>query len=144
MTRPADRLRREEGQALVSALLLLAGVLAPLLFLVPLFARVEEGRLAAAHTARAAVRSAVTAPSPAQARRAAQAAVARSEAKTGVPLRLALAGQFARGSILRAEVSADIPLGGLPGLGHFGAITVRATAAAPVDRYRSLRTEAEP
>ena len=46
MRRVFLRLRAESGQALISGLLLLAGVLIPLLFLVPLFARVEQGRLA--------------------------------------------------------------------------------------------------
>ncbi len=47
------RLRDERGQGLISALILLAGVLLPLLFLVPLFARLEQGRLAAEQAARA-------------------------------------------------------------------------------------------
>jgi hypothetical protein len=58
------RLRDEKGQGLISALILLAGVLVPLLFLVPLFARLEQGRLAAEQAARDAVRAAVEAPNP--------------------------------------------------------------------------------
>ena len=52
MRRLLFRLRSERGQALISGLILLAGVLIPLLFLVPLFARVEQGRLAAEQPAR--------------------------------------------------------------------------------------------
>ena len=51
MTRLGRRLRREEGQGIVQALLLVAGVLLPLLFLVALFGRIEHGRLAAEQAA---------------------------------------------------------------------------------------------
>src|SRR5439155_23878784 len=91
------QLRREDGQGLVSALLLLAGVLLPLMFLVPAFARIEQGRLAAAQAARDAVRAAVQAPSAGQAQQAASDALARARAPTGVPLELRLGGSFARG-----------------------------------------------
>ena len=133
------RLRCDCGQALISSLLLLAGVLIPLLFLVPLFARLELARLAADQAARDAARSAVLAPGPAEAETAAQAAVARARGETGVPLRLALGGQFARGGVVRANVSARVTLGRLPVLGGFGAVVVRGDASAPVDRYRSLK-----
>ena len=43
------KLRREEGElGIVSALLLLGGVLLPIMFIVVAFARIENGRLAAA------------------------------------------------------------------------------------------------
>ena len=59
------QLRREEGElGLVSALLLLAGVLLPIMFIVVGFARIENGRLAAAQAARDAIRAAVEAPTP--------------------------------------------------------------------------------
>jgi hypothetical protein len=133
------RLRSERGQGLISSLLLLAGVLIPLLFLVPLFARIELARLAADQAARDAARSAVQAPGPAEAEAAAQAALDRAREKTGVPLRLALGGQFARGGVLRAEVSARVSIGSLPVLGNFGTVVVRGDASTPVDRYRSLK-----
>jgi hypothetical protein len=139
------RLATEEGEVgLVSALLLLAGVLLPLMFLVVAFARIEQGRLAAAQAARDAVRAAVDAPSPAQAQRAAAEALRRAQAQTGVALELQLAGEFARGAILHAETSAQIELGSLPLIGRFGSITVRGSAQAPVDSYRSLLSGASP
>jgi len=97
-----SRVRSESGQALISGLILLAGVLIPLLFLVPLFARVEQGRLAAEQAARDAVRA------------AAEAAVARARAQTGQPLELTLEGEFARASVLRARVRTDVDLASIP------------------------------
>src|SRR5262249_58453784 len=80
--RVSGRFREERGQALISGLILLAGVLLPLLFLVPLFARVEQGRLAAEQAARDAVRAAVESPSPTAAEAAARAAGGRGRAPT--------------------------------------------------------------
>jgi hypothetical protein len=132
------RLRRDEGQGLISGLLLLAGVLLPLLFLVPLFARIEQGRLAAAQAARDAVRAAVLAPDAATAQQAAEQALTRARTQTGAPLTLRLTGEFARGSMLQAQTRAEVPLASLPFVGRFGTITVGGEASAPVDRYRSL------
>ena len=42
------------------------------------------------------------------------------------------------GEVMSAHVTAKIPIGALPLLGHFGTITVHADASAPVDRYRSI------
>jgi hypothetical protein len=39
---------------------------------------------------------------------------------------------------MSAHVTAKVPIGALPLLGHFGTITVHANASAPVDRYRSI------
>ena len=61
------RFADEDGQGIVSALLLLAGVLLPLMFLVALFGRIEQGRLAADQTAQDAVRAASLAPTQAAA-----------------------------------------------------------------------------
>ena len=132
------RLRAESGQALISGLLLLAGVLIPLLFLVPLFARVEQGRLAAEQAARDAVRAAVQSPSATAAEEAAQRAVARARTQTGEPLQLALEGEFARASVLRARVRTEVDLARIPLFGSIGTVEVSGDAAAPVDRYRSL------
>jgi hypothetical protein len=132
------RVRGEDGQALISGLILLAGVLIPLLFLVPLFARVEQGRLAAEQAARDAVRSAVQAPSASAAQAAAAAAVDRAQAQTGEPLELSLNGEFGRGSVLRAVVRAEVDLARIPLFGTLGTVEVSGDAAAPVDRYRSL------
>jgi hypothetical protein len=132
------RARHEEGQALVSGLILLAGVLIPLLFVVPLFARVEQGRLAAEQAARDAVRSAVQSPSAPAAKDAAVAAVARAREQTGLPLELTLEGQFGRGSVLRAVIRTDVDLARIPLFGAIGTVEVAGDAAAPVDRYRSL------
>jgi hypothetical protein len=132
------RLRAESGQALISGLLLLAGVLIPLLFLVPLFARVEQGRLAAEQAARDAVRAAVQSPSATAAEEAAQRAVARARTQTGEPLQLTLEGEFGRGTVLRARVRSEVTLASIPLFGAIGTVEVSGDAAAPVDRYRSL------
>jgi hypothetical protein len=132
------RLRCEDGQGIVSGLLLLAGVLLPLLFLVPLFARIEQGKLAAEQAARDAVRAAVEAPSPSQAQQAAAQALVRAQGQTSIPLELQLGGTFARGGVLQAQTSAEVTLASIPLFGALGTITVHAHAAAPVDSYRSL------
>ena len=139
-----SRVRSESGQALISGLILLAGVLIPLLFLVPLFARVEQGRLAAEQAARDAVRAAVQSPSATSAEAAAEAAVARAQAQTGQPLVLTLEGEFARASVLRARVRTDVDLASIPLFGAIGTVEVSGDAAAPVDRYRSLLGEPSP
>jgi hypothetical protein len=127
---------------MVSALLLLVGVLLPLLFLVPLFARIEQGRLAAAQAARDAVRAAVEAPSPEQAQQAATQALDREQTQTSMPLQLQLEGEFGRGNVLRATATAEVALASLPFFGGVGTVTVHSEATAPVDRYRSLLPEA--
>ena len=132
------RLRSENGQALISGLIVLVGVLIPLLFLVPLFARVEQGRLAAEQAARDAVRAAVQAPSSSAAEVAAQSAVARARVQTGESLELTLEGEFGRGSVLRARVRTEVDLTRIPLFGPIGTVEVSGDAAAPVDRYRSL------
>ena len=144
MSRVRRKLRGEEGQGLVTALLLLAGVLLPVMFLVVVFARIEQGRLAAAQAARDAVRAAVEAPTATDAQQAANDALARAQIQTGVPLHLQLQGTFARGAVLRAETSAQIGLASLPFIGQLGTITVRGNAAAPVDAYRSLVGDSSP
>ena len=141
MKRLLVRLRSESGQALISGLILLAGVLIPLLFLVPLFARVEQGRLAAEQAARDAVRSAVQAPSAPAATAAADAAVQRAREQTGEQLELTLDGEYGRGTVLRAVVSAEVDLARIPLFGAIGTVQVSGDAAAPVDRYRSLLHE---
>src|SRR5581483_165328 len=86
-----EKLRREDGElGMVSALLLLAGVLLPIMFIVVAFARIENGRLAVAQAARDAVRAAVEAPTSSDAQQAADQAIVRAQTQTGVPLRLQL------------------------------------------------------
>lgn len=142
MTGLAHRLKREEGQGIVQALLLLAGVLLPLLFLVALFGRIEHGRLAAEQAARDAVRAASQAASQAGAEQAAGAALARAQQQTGVPLTLTLQGELQRGATLTATTSGEVALVGLPFFGAFGSIAVHGQARAPVDQYRSLNPNA--
>ncbi|HET8892917.1 MAG TPA: hypothetical protein VFM96_02315 [Gaiellaceae bacterium] len=138
-------LRGEEGElGLVSALLLLAGVLLPIMFIVVAFARIENGRLAAAQAARDAVRAAVEAPTATGAQQAADDAIARAEMQSGVPLQLQLDGTFARGAVVHAQTSAQIDLASLPFIGQLGTITVHGSAAAPVDTYRSLVGDSSP
>jgi hypothetical protein len=139
------KLRREEGElGLVSALLLLAGVLLPIMFIVVAFARIENGRLAATQAARDAVRAAVEAPTATGAQQAADAAIARAQNETGVPLQLQLDGTFARGAVLQARTSAQIGLASLPFIGQLGTIVVHGDAGAPVDAYRSLGGDSSP
>jgi hypothetical protein len=132
------RLGEEQGEGIVSALMLLAGVLLPLLFLLPLVGRIEQGRLAAAQAARAAVRAAAESSTAAGAQTAAEQELAAEQTQTSAPLRLQLAGSFARGATLAATVSGEVAIGHLPLLGDFGTVSVQATARAPVDLYRSL------
>ncbi len=133
------KLRSERGEAaMVSGVLLLAGVLIPLMFLIALYARIELAQVDAQQAARDAVRSAVQAPNPAAAHAAATTALAQEQTGANVPLTLNLTGTFARGQVLSAQVTAKVPIGALPLLGHFGTITVHANASAPVDRYRSI------
>jgi hypothetical protein len=144
MNRLMSHVRAESGQALISGLMLLAGVLIPLLFLVPLFARVEQGRLAAEQAARDAVRAAVQSPSATAAQDAAQQAIARARTQTGEPLQLTLEGEFGRGGVLRARVRSEVALASIPLFGGIGTVEVNGDAAAPVDRYRSLLTSPAP
>jgi hypothetical protein len=145
LRRLRHQLAGERGEAaILSGILILAGVLVPLMLLVALYARVELAAVDAQQAAHSAVRSAVEAHDPAAANTAANAAVARERAGTGLPLTLTLTGTFARGEAMSANVSTNVPIGTLPLLGHFGTITVHAHASAPVDRYRSLVEGAEP
>jgi hypothetical protein len=131
------RLRREEGElGLVSALLLLAGVLLPIMFIVVAFARIENGRLAAAQAARDAVRAAVEAPTATGAQQAADDAIARAEMQSGP------APAPARRNLLPAAPPARRRPGPdrlriVPFIGRL-TIIVHGGAAAPVDTYRSL------
>ena len=135
------RLRREEGElGLLSALLLLVGVLLPVMFTVVVFARIEQGRLAAAQAARDAVRAAVDAPSPTQAQQAVADAIARAHLQTGVALTYQMDGTFARGDVLHVHTNAQIALAALPFIGRIGTVTVTGSATAPVDAYRSIDT----
>lgn len=132
------RLACARGEGIVSAVMLLSGVLLPVLFLLPVVGRMEQGRLAAAQAARAAVRAAVESSSAVGAQAAAEQQLADEQAQTSAPLRLALSGSFVRGGTLQASVTGQVALGHLPLLGDFGTITVHASARAPVDQYRSL------
>jgi hypothetical protein len=134
-----ELLRDESGEGLISGLILLAGVMLPLMFLIAVFGRLETARLAAQQAARDAVRSAVEAPTPAQARSNAQAALDRARgAQGGGRLRLALDGTFQPGDVMTARVSTSVAVGRIPLIGSIGTVTVTGRASAPVDRYRSL------
>jgi hypothetical protein len=136
LTRP---LHDERGEAsMVSGVLLLAGVLIPLMFLIALYARIELAQVDSQQAARDAVRSAVQAPDASAANAAAGEAVARERAADHVPLSLTLTGSYSRGQVMSAQVTARVPIGSLPLLGHFGTVVVHGRASAPVDRYRSL------
>lgn len=144
MSRIWRLLRSERGEGLITGLILIAGVLVPLMFIIPLFGRIESSRLAVQQATREAVRAATLAPNAAQARSAAQQAASTARTETRVPFRLTLVGHFARGATLTANASTNISLGTLPGLGSFGTITVHGQASAPVSQYRSLLPEGAP
>jgi hypothetical protein len=133
-----QRLASERGEGIVSGLMLLSGVLIPIIFLLPLFGRLEQGRLAASQAARAAVRAAAESPSATAAQTAAEQELTAEQTQTRTPLQLQLGGSFERGGRIEATVTGQVAIGHLPLLGDFGTITVHATARAPVDRYRSL------
>jgi hypothetical protein len=140
MKRPQHLLGDEAGEGLISGLILLAGVMLPLMFLIAVFGRLEIARLATQQAARDAVRSAVQAPTSAQATASAQAAVDRAGGAQGARLRLALEGTLAPGAVMTADVTTRVPVGAIPLIGTFGTVTVRGRASAPVDRYRSILT----
>jgi hypothetical protein len=144
MTPATERLVEERGEGLISGLLLLAGVLIPLMFLVPLYARIELAQVDSQQAARAAVRSAVQAPNASAARRAASAALAREQAGLHAPLSLNLTGTYARGQVMSVQVTTRVPLGSLPLIGHFGTVVVHGRASAPVDYYRSINEGSAP
>jgi hypothetical protein len=138
MRRSLHRLRDERGEGLISGLILIAGILIPLMFIVPLFGRIETARLAVEQAARDAVRAATLSATPQQASSAAQAAIETTGQESGTTIRGALSGQFARGSVLTVEAHTSIRLVGLPGLVSFGTVTISGQASAPIDQYRSL------
>jgi Flp pilus assembly protein TadG len=135
-------LRDEAGEGLISGLVLLAGVMLPLMFLIAVFGRVETARLAAQQAARDAVRSAVQASTPAQARANARAALGRARGdQGGARLRLALDGDLLPGKVMTARVSTNVAVGHVPLIGSIGIVSVTGHASAPVDRYRSVVTD---
>jgi Flp pilus assembly protein TadG len=139
------RLSGERGEAaMVSGVLLLAGVLIPLMFLIALYARIELAQVDAQQAARDAVRSAVQAPNATAANAAASEAVARERAAAKTPLSLSLTGTYGRGQVMSAQVTTTVPIGSLPFLGYIGTITIHGRASAPVDRYRSLLEQGSP
>jgi hypothetical protein len=144
MSRIWRSLLSERGEGLITGLILIAGVLVPLMFIIPLFGRIENSRLAVQQATREAVRAATLAPNAAEARSAAQQAASTTRTQTRVPFRLTLTGRFARGATLTADASANVSLGSFPGLGAFGTIVVRGAASAPVSQYRSLLPEGAP
>ena len=114
-------------------------MLIPLIYLVALFGRIEQGRLA---VSQAAAGGGPRRRRSADRRRRAGGRRAAARRRTGTDRarrsRLELGGSFERGGVLEAEVSGQIAIGQLPLLGDFGTITVQASARAPVDQYRSL------
>lgn len=128
----------ESGEGLITGLILLAGVLIPLMFIVPLFGRIETARLSVQQAARDAVRAATLSPTAAQADSAAQAAISTTGTESGTSIQGTLSGQFARGSLLTVDAHTTIKAVSLPGLVSFGTVTITGRASAPVDQYRSL------
>src|SRR5260370_5344956 len=124
MRRLYQRVRSESGEGLVSGLILIAGVLLPVMFCVPLFARLEQARLVAEQTARDAVRVAVAAPDAATAEAAAQSAVARAQPNSYDRIQLTLNGAFARGNLLHATTTVRVDLTPVPVYGAIGTVTV--------------------
>jgi hypothetical protein len=138
MRRLYQRGRSESGEGLVSGLILIAGVLLPVMFLVPLFGRLEQARLVAEQAARDAVRVAVEAPDAATAQADAQSAAARAQPNSYDQIQLTLDGAFGRGNLLRATTTVHVDLARVPFYGTIGTVTVHGQATAPVDQYRSI------
>lgn len=138
------RLRDESGTGIITGVLLVGGLLVAVLFLIPLFARVEMAQMTAEQAVRDAVRSAVEAPTADTVQAAADDALSRARAGARDPLDLTLSGDWQRGGVLRADAQATVSIGRLPGLGRIGRISLRAHARAPIDRYRSLSTSSSP
>ena len=139
MRAAAAKLAAERGEALVEALLLLAGALLPLLALIALAARLELARLRVDQAALDAARAASRQASQAAAESAAAQTLARAQRDGVGRLSLQLDGRLVPGDTLTATVTSHVQL--LPGLdllGRLGAVTVHAQARVPVDRYRSL------
>jgi len=91
----ASRLGDERGEAaIISGVLLLAAVLIPLMFLVPLYARIELAQVDGQQAARDAVQSAVQAPNASAAHAAASEALAREQGGSLTPLTLSLTGTY--------------------------------------------------
>ena len=134
----ADTLRDERGEGIVSALLLLAGALLPMLFLVSLVGRIEQAELVATQLAQSSVRAATLASSATQAQRAADSQLTAAQAESPAALELTIAGSFVRGGVLESDVTARLPVVSVPLLGEVGSITLAQTARAPIDLYRSL------
>jgi hypothetical protein len=132
------RVSDESGSSLITGVLVIGALMVPVLFLVPLFARVELAHLAAEQTARDAVRSAAQAPDLDRANSAVDLAAARARGDGRAPVRVSLSGEWRRGSVLQATARTTVTIGRLPGLGRFGRVTVQARARAPLDQYRSL------
>jgi hypothetical protein len=132
------RLHDETGSSLITGTIVIGALMVPILFLVLLFARVELAHLAAEQAARDAVRSAAQAPDQEGASAAVDLAAARAPTVDGAPVRVALSGEWQRGSVLQADARTTVAIGRLPGLGRFGRVTVEARARTPLDQYRSL------
>lgn len=132
------RLRQESGEGLVSGLILIAGVLLPVMFLVAVFGRLEQARLIAEQAARDSVRAAVEAPDATAAQTAAATAVTRAQPDSRDQIQLTLEGAFARGNNLEATTTVGVPLASIPFFGTLGTVTVHGRATAPVDQYRSV------
>lgn len=128
----------ERGDGLVDALIILIGVLIPLMFIVPLFGRIESARLAVEQASRDAVRAATLSATPQQANSAAQAAISTTGQESGTTIQGSLTGEFVRGSVLTVDAHTTIKAVALPGLVSFGTVTISGQASAPVDQYRSL------
>lgn len=128
----------ERGDGLVDGLIILIGILIPLMFIVPLFGRIESARLAVEQASRDAVRAATLSATAQQANGAAQAAISNAGQESGTTIQGSLTGAFARGSVLTVDAHTTIKAVALPGLVSFGAVTISGQASAPVDQYRSL------
>lgn len=131
-------IREERGDGLIDGLIILIGILIPLMFIVPLFGRIESARLAVQQASQDAVRAATLSATSQQANTAAQAAISTTGQESNTSIQGSLTGQFARGSVLTVSAHTTINAVAIPGLVSFGSVTISGQASAPVDQYRSL------
>ncbi len=138
MRHTLHKLRDESGEGLITGLIILAGILIPIMFIVPLFGRIETARLAVQQAARDGVRAATLSATAQQADSAAQTAIETTGQESSTTIQGQLTGEFTRGSVLTVDAHTSIKVVGLPGLVSFGTVTISGQASAPVDQYRSL------
>lgn len=132
----------ERGTALVETLLLGLLLLVPLIWALGVLSELHRAALATTTAAREAGFDAARTATTVEASNRVDAAVATALADHGVDpdrARVEWTSDLERGGVVEVRVSYEVPVFQAPFLGSIGgpSITVSASHAAPVDRYRS-------